>query len=79
MKRNVGGLDRTLRLVAGTTALNLGLFAPLKRGVRAALVSFGASELITGLARYCPLNQALGFNTAKPRNWLGRKIAEMTT
>ena len=74
MRKNVGGLDRRLRLIAGAAALALGIFGRLGRRGRAIAISFGASELVTGLARYCPVNRALGFNTARPRTKLRRAV-----
>ncbi len=78
MKCNVGGWDRNVRLILGASALLFGIFGPLRRRARAVAISFGASELVTGLARYCPVNEALGVNTARPRTKLDRAMAELT-
>ena len=68
MEKNVGGLDRILRLVLGPVLLVvsgaalLGLFVlnPILAGV--ALV-VGAVLTVTGLTQKCPANSLLGMNT----------------
>lgn len=64
MKTNVGGWDRNIRWMVGAGALMAGLIAPLNRSWRIGLLAFGASELFTAGARYCPVNELLGVNTA---------------
>lgn len=66
MECNVGGLDRNVRIGMGIATLALGLFGPLGRGARIASLIIGATELITGATRYCPVNQLLGLNTCQP-------------
>jgi len=77
MEKNVGGYDRTARLVLGPVLgivslaalagyLSLG-FGPLSTGVVAAL--FGVISLvliITGATQQCVLNRVLGLNTYRP-------------
>ncbi len=58
MTRNVGGVDKVLRIVAGVVLLALGLFGPLGWWGLIGLV-----PLATGLAGNCPLYSLLGFNT----------------
>jgi len=58
-------LDRNARFVLGGGALVAGLFGGLRLPWRLLLLGFGASELITASTRYCPLNEALGVNTAR--------------
>jgi len=67
MKRNVGELDRNMRLAGGAAALGLGLFGPLGRRGRIIALSIGGMQLITGLTRYCPVSRALHVNTCRPR------------
>ncbi len=64
MKPNVGGWDRNTRWILGTGALVAGLIAPVRRSWRIGLLAFAATELVTAGTRYCPVNQALGVNTA---------------
>lgn len=63
MKRNVGGKDQTVRLMIASGGIAMGLFA--KRGWLKALgFSIGGAELAAAIARYSPLNKALGRDTA---------------
>ena len=58
MTRNVGGLDKALRIGGGIVLLALGLFGPL--GWWGAL---GLVPLATGLVGNCPVYGLLGLNT----------------
>jgi heme A synthase len=65
MTANVGGVDRTVRLLIGVVLVLLGLFNVLT-GV-AAIIGYivAALALITGLTRYCLLYPVFKINTAK--------------
>ncbi|GAA2663621.1 YgaP family membrane protein [Halobellus rarus] len=77
MEKNVGGYDRTVRLVLGPVLgiislaalagyVSLG-FGPLSTGAVAAL--FGLVSLvliITGATQQCVLNRVIGLNTYRP-------------
>ena len=68
MERNVGGLDRTARLVLGPLLAIAGLaivlgFVTTNVYLGAALVLVGAVFLVTGAIQQCPINQFLGVNT----------------
>jgi hypothetical protein len=58
MTRNVGGLDRGLRIVAGLVLLALGWFGPLGWWGLVGLV-----PLATALVGFCPAYALLGLNT----------------
>ncbi|WP_431270254.1 YgaP family membrane protein [Dankookia sp. P2] len=58
MTKNVGGMDKWLRIAAGVILLALGLFGPL--GWWGAI---GIVPLVTGLVGTCPAYSLLGFNT----------------
>jgi hypothetical protein len=58
MTRNVGGLDKWLRIGAGVVLLALGLLGPL--GWWGAI---GIVPLATGLLGNCPVYSILGLNT----------------
>jgi len=58
MTRNVGGLDRVLRLVAGVALLALGYFGPLGWWGLVGLVPLG-----TAVIGFCPLYPLLGLST----------------
>jgi hypothetical protein len=84
MERNVGGYDRTARLVVGPILIVVGVAslagvlglaagtAGLALGVGALLV--GAILTATGLIRTCPLNGLVGLNTY--RGGTGRSSAD---
>lgn len=68
MERNVGGMDRTARLVLGPLLAIVGLaivFGVVSTNVYlgAALVVVGAVFLVTGAVQQCPINSVLGINT----------------
>ena len=58
MTKNVGGIDKWLRIGAGAVILALGLFGPLGWWGLIGLV-----PLVTGLAGTCPLYSVLGLDT----------------
>ena len=58
MTRNVGSIDRGLRIVAGLALLGLGAFGPLGWWGLIGLV-----PLATGLMSSCPAYSLLGMNT----------------
>jgi len=72
MERNVGGMDRTVRLVLGPLLAVAGLaivFDVVSTTVYlgGALVVVGAILLVTGAVQQCPINSLLGVNTC-PRS-----------
>ena len=70
MKENVGGTDRALRSIAGPALLSLGLTRLGARSGRlAGLLAIVGGALITetAITRVCPLNEALGVDTARAR------------
>ncbi|PZX14651.1 YgaP family membrane protein [Celeribacter halophilus] len=63
MKKNVGNLDRILRIVVGL-ALLLGFFLTPGASLRW-LYLIGIIPLVTGLMSSCPLYSIFGINTCK--------------
>lgn len=75
MDKNVGGYDRTARLIVGPILLVAGVVVlgglvsvasgttAVAIGVAAALV--GAILLVTGVTQTCPLNSMLGLDTSR--------------
>lgn len=55
---NVGGIDRTLRIIVG-----LGLISLVFVGPQAVWGWVGVVPLVTGLFRFCPAYKLFGFNT----------------
>jgi hypothetical protein len=62
MKRNVGSIDRTLRIVAG-----LVLVALAATGTVGWWGWIGVVPLVTGLAGWCPAYSLLGIDSCKVR------------
>lgn len=62
MEKNVGGMDRKARYVAGPALLIFGL----KKGGFLGFLMAGAGAVLLGTAAtgYCPANSVLGVNTA---------------
>jgi len=58
MTKNVGGIDRTLRIVIG-----LALIAAAATGTIGLWGYIGALPLVTGLIGWCPPYAILGLNT----------------
>ncbi|WP_255194087.1 YgaP family membrane protein [Natronobeatus ordinarius] len=76
MERNVGGTDRTLRIVVGLifVGVSMGLVAfgdsletTLQGGLAALALLVAAILLATAGARTCPLNALVGRNTCEDR------------
>ena len=72
MERNVGGLDRTARIVAGPIAGVVGIFAlagllPIGTIPGAVLLVVGLVLLGTGVTQRCLLHSLLGINTCQRR------------
>lgn len=65
MKCNVGGIDRTGRIVIGVVLLAVGLAAPLEITWRIVALAVAAIALVTATVRFCPANAAFGINTCE--------------
>lgn len=63
-KCNVGGIDRTARIILGSVLLLAGILAPLDMLWRIVILVLAAIALVTALARYCPANALLGIDTS---------------
>jgi hypothetical protein len=65
LTKNVGGMDRTIRIVLGLLFLSIGLLGNL--GTAGKTISFvlAAIGLVTGFVQFCPLSALLGINTCK--------------
>ncbi|MEF8812900.1 MAG: DUF2892 domain-containing protein [Halovenus sp.] len=74
MERNVGGLDRKGRLVAGPVlvligvaivagVLDIGLTGTVGLAVAALILVVGAIFVVTGTTQKCPANEMVGVNT----------------
>jgi len=66
MKKNVGNIERFGRIGGGILALFASNSDRLPRWGRNVLRSIGLSGVITGTTRYCPINEAVGYNGYRP-------------
>ena len=60
---NIGGVERTIRIILGVILLLVGYLAGLPTWGTVAAYLLGAVALVTGAVRFCPLWFALGINT----------------
>jgi len=65
MKCNVGGLDRTSRIVIGLVLLIVGLAAPINMTWQIVALVIAAIALVTAVVRFCPANAVFGVNTCE--------------
>ncbi len=65
MKCNVGGIDRTGRIVLGVALGVVGLAAPLDMTWMIVTLVVAAIALATATVRFCPANAILGINTCE--------------
>ena len=65
MKCNVGGIDRTGRIVLGVVLLIVGLLAPIDMTWRIVALVIAAVGLVTAVVRFCPANAIFGINTCE--------------
>jgi hypothetical protein len=65
MKCNVGGIDRTGRIVLGVALAVVGLAAPLNMTWMIVVLVVAAIALVTAAVRFCPANAILGINTCE--------------
>lgn len=65
MKCNVGGIDRTSRIILGVVLLVVGLVAPIDMIWRIVALVVAAIALVTAAVRFCPANAIFGVNTCE--------------
>lgn len=63
MLKNVGGVDRGIRIVLGIALLVLGFLHVVTGTLAIIAYIVGAVALITGVVRFCPAWSIFGFNT----------------
>ncbi len=59
MKNNVGGIDKTLRIVLGLAIIGAGIFFKSWLGI------IGVVFLATGVINFCPMYSLIGFSSKK--------------
>ena len=65
MKCNVGGIDRTIRIVLGLVLLVVGLAAPIEMTWRIVALVIAGIALVTATVGFCPANAIFGINTCE--------------
>ena len=65
MERNVGGMDKTIRLVLGVV-FALGVFLVSATLAKVLLGAVAVIAFGTALSGFCPLNRLFGVNTSRP-------------
>lgn len=60
MKKNIGNLERIIRIVAGLAIISLAFWGP-----KSLWAYLGAVPLLTGLVGWCPPYAMLGISTCK--------------
>jgi len=71
MKRNMGSLDRGLRVVAGVALLYVGLFNTGyvdNEVVRYIMVVFGGINIVTAIFAFCPMYTLASISTAPTKH-----------
>lgn len=73
MDKNVGGIDRTGRIVIGVVIAIAGIAALTGYWAAGAVIGgialvIGAILLVTGTTQKCPINEAVGIDTTKREN-----------
>ena len=64
LRRNVGGTQRVVRILAGALLIVGGMLMFKGMGAGYALVGMGAMGLLTGLMGYCPACAMIGGKSA---------------
>jgi uncharacterized membrane protein HdeD (DUF308 family) len=65
MTKNVGGMERGVRLLVGVSLLGLAFFHVLSGTVAIVAYVVGTVALMTGLVQYCPAWSIFGINTCR--------------
>lgn len=63
MTCNVGGADKTARLIIGVAAAAVALLVDVSSTIQIVLFVVAAIALVTAFVGFCPLNRMLGINT----------------
>ena len=76
-RRNVGGLDRLLRVTLGPILVLAGIaLLTGKTRIGVVLTVVGFLALVTGLVRFCVLYIPFGISTAKPKKQRGAYVCD---
>jgi hypothetical protein len=65
MKKNVGTVDKTIRLVLACVLIGIAVFADIGSIFKGVAVVFAAIAILTSLFGSCPLYSLVGIDTTK--------------
>ena len=65
MKCNVGGIDRTARIIIGVVLLSVGIFVELSMIWKIVAFALAGIMFLTAAIGFCPINAVIGLNTCK--------------
>ena len=65
IEKNVGGIDKTVRIILGIVLLVAGIFVKGGGLGQWALFLLAAIAFVTAFVGFCPLNKLLGINTCQ--------------
>jgi len=65
MRRNVGGIERPLRMIVEAALLAIAAFTSLPMGWMIALFVLGVVALATSVIGFCPAWSLMGINTCE--------------
>jgi hypothetical protein len=66
MTCNVGGIERSIRIVVGIVVLGLAAFGEFPAAMTGVLYAVGGIALLTGAVGFCPAWKLFGINTCGP-------------
>lgn len=67
MKKNMGGLDKTFRLIVAAIIIILSLTGVIDGTLRIVLLIFAGVFVLTSLISVCPLYPLFGMDTSKKK------------
>lgn len=65
MKKNMGGVDRTIRIIVALALVALYYFKVIEGTLAYVLLAVSGIFLLTSFINFCPLYTVLGINTCK--------------
>ena len=65
MTHNVGGIERTVRILIGLVLLGVGFFHVLTGALGIVSYVLGSIAILTGIVGYCPAWTVFGINTCE--------------
>jgi hypothetical protein len=68
MKKNMGGLDRVVRLIAAAVVAVLYYSGIIEGTLAYVLLALAGIFIVTSFVSFCPLYALVGFNTCKVKN-----------